>query len=91
MIEHSKEYLKKRIRKLEKLIMRDELTELPNARYFKYIFPRELGRAKRFNYSMSLMVIDIDKFKEINDTKGHIVGDECIKIVSKQLFQPPNK
>ena len=86
MKEHSKDYLKKRIRKLEKLIMRDALTELPNTRYFKYIFPIELGRAKRFNYPMSLMVLDIDKFKEINDTKGHTIGDECIKNVAKELY-----
>jgi len=85
MKEHSKEYLKKRIRKLEKLIMKDELTGLPNVRYFKYIFSKELGRAKRFVNTLSLMVIDINKFKEINDTKGHLAGDRCIRGVAEIL------
>ena len=85
MKEHSKDYLKKRIRKLEKLVMRDELTGLPNTRYFKYIFPKELNRAKRFKYPMSLMVLDIDKFKEINDVEGHAIGDEYIKKVAKEV------
>ena len=87
MSEHSKEYFKKRIKKLEKLIMRDELTGLPNARYFKYIFPKELSRAKRFNSLLSLMIIDINKFKEINDKQGHLVGDSYIKQVAEVLYK----
>lgn len=87
MKEHSKEFLKKKIRKLEKLIIKDELTGLPNLRYFKYIFPRELARAKRFNRPVSLMVVDINKFKEINDIKGHLVGNKIIKKVAEILHK----
>jgi len=87
MKEHSKEYIKKRIRKLEKLIMKDELTGLPNARYFKYIFPKELNRVKRFNRPLSLLVIDVNNFKKINDTKGHLVGDKYIKQVAEVLYK----
>ena len=87
MKEHSKEYLKKRIRKLEKLTMRDELTGLPNARYFRYIFSKELNRARRFGNSLSLMIIDIDNFKEINDTKGHLEGNIYIKRVAELLSE----
>jgi len=87
MKEHSKEYLKKKIRKLEKLVIKDELTNLPNLRYFKYIFAKELHRAKRFKNSFSLMLIDINKFKEVNDKKGHLEGDRIIKIVAKLLSE----
>lgn len=87
MKEHSKDFLKKRIRKLEKIIMKDELTDLPNVRYFKYIFPKELSRAKRFDNQFSLMVIDINNFKEINDSEGHLVGDSCIREIAKTLSE----
>jgi diguanylate cyclase (GGDEF)-like protein len=80
-------YLKKKIRKLEKLVMLDELTNLPNVRYFKYILPKELNRAKRFGNSLSLMVIDINKFKKINDTKGHLLGDTYIRRVAEILSE----
>ena len=87
MPEHSKQYLKKKIRKLEKLVMLDELTGLPNYRYFKHIFPKELARARRFNNYLSIMVIDVDKFKEINDKYGHLEGDKVIRRVSEVLSE----
>jgi len=85
MPEVSKAYLQKRIRQLEKLAMQDELTKLSNYRYFKEAFKRELSRAKRFGNSLSLVVIDINNFKELNDNKGHLVGDRCIRQVAEVL------
>ena len=87
MKEPSIDYLKKKIKKLEKLVMLDELTNLPNARYFKHSLLRELNRAKRFNSPLSLMVIDINKFKKINDTKGHLLGDTYIRRIAEILSE----
>jgi len=91
MPEHSKEYLQKRIKQLEVLIMQEGLTKLPNYRYFKDSFKRELSRAKRFGYSLSLMVIDINKFKELNDTKGHLFGNQIIQQVAEMLAEKVRK
>ena len=87
MQEVSKANLQKRIRQLEKLVMQDELTKLPNYRYFKYAVKQELSRAKRFGNPLSLLVIDINKFKELNDTKGHLEADRWLRVVAKILAE----
>jgi diguanylate cyclase (GGDEF)-like protein/PAS domain S-box-containing protein len=55
--------------------VRDELTRLFNRRYLEETLKRELRRATRKNYSLGLMMIDIDNFKNINDNFGHATGD----------------
>ncbi len=70
------------IEKLKKLSNTDPLTEAYNYRYFRDALEIELEKAKRFKYSVSLLFIDINNFKEINDKYGHLVGDEVlIKVV----------
>ena len=63
---------------LHKQVIRDHLTGLFNRRYLYETFDREFARAKRENYPLSVMMIDLDHFKEINDTYGHQVGDEVL-------------
>lgn len=61
----------------------DKLTESYNKNVFPIIFQREIKRAERYNFPVSILMIDIDDFKKINDTYGHITGDEVLKELSK--------
>jgi diguanylate cyclase (GGDEF)-like protein/PAS domain S-box-containing protein len=71
--------------KLERLSYLDELTGLPNRRYFNDVGNREWRRAIRNQQQLAVMMLDIDYFKEINDTQGHQGGDECLSQVAKAL------
>ncbi len=77
--------LKKANKKLENVSYTDELTSLHNRRYFNFIYDRELKRAKRVNCYITFMMLDIDFFKQYNDTYGHIEGDHALKSVAKVL------
>lgn len=63
----------------------DELTHLFNRRYYNEHFAIEFKRAQRYQHELSLMFIDIDNFKEINDTYGHSVGDVVLQNVSNYI------
>ena len=69
--------------RVQELSNYDELTKLPVRRYFNEKFAEEIYRAKRFGLSLSLIIMDIDWFKQINDTHGHQIGDWALKAVSK--------
>ena len=69
--------------RVQELSNYDELTKLPVRRYFNEKFAEEIYRAKRFGLSLSLVIMDIDWFKQINDRYGHQVGDWALKAVSK--------
>ena len=71
--------------KVEEMAIRDTLTGLYNRRYFQQILDYELNRAKRYHQSLSLIFIDLDHFKEINDQFGHSVGDQFLKQISQKL------
>lgn len=74
-------------RELAKLSVTDPLTRLHNRRYFDETLQAELSRAVRTTQSLALILVDIDHFKSINDTYGHLVGDECLKLVASALKQ----
>lgn len=63
----------------------DELTGLYNYRYFIFILKQEVQRAHRYLTPLSLAIIDIDNFKQINDTQGHLTGDRQLKKITKIL------
>jgi diguanylate cyclase (GGDEF)-like protein len=63
---------------LENMAMRDDLTQLFNRRYFFERLERELQAAKGFSRPLSVMIIDLDDLKLVNDTCGHKVGDEAL-------------
>ncbi len=63
----------------------DALTGLANRRFFDFILNREIGRARRYGRSLSLMMMDIDYFKQINDTYGHPAGDMILKTMGDLL------
>ncbi len=68
-----------RLYKLTKrLSITDELTDLYNYRYLQQRLDDEIGRAKRYGKTMSFLMLDMDDFKAINDTHGHLVGDAVL-------------
>lgn len=70
---------------LREQAIRDPLTGLYNRRFLDEVLRRELARAERYGHPLSLILIDIDNFKEINDRFGHLVGDEALRRVAKAL------
>ena len=66
----------------KQLTVTDNLTKLFNRRHFDFEFEREFKRAKRYNNALSVAIIDIDFFKNINDTYGHLCGDYVLKEVA---------
>ncbi len=67
--------------------IRDPLTGLYNRRYLDEMLEREISRAKRDGYRISLAMIDLDHFKNVNDTYGHQVGDLVLQTLGKLLLQ----
>jgi len=63
----------------------DPLTGLQNTRFMVTHLNAELARAERLNNEVSLLVLDLDDFKEINDTHGHHVGDRALRVVAQVL------
>ena len=63
----------------------DFLTGLPNHRFFQATLAVELGRAQRHNHPLSLLIIDLDFLKEVNDRYGHPSGDEVIRTVAETI------
>jgi diguanylate cyclase (GGDEF)-like protein len=67
------------------LSVKDELTGINNRRYFQQMLQMEWKRAVRFHRPLSLIMLDVDHFKEYNDTFGHIQGDEVLKQIGQML------
>ncbi|MCZ8878976.1 diguanylate cyclase [Escherichia albertii] len=64
----------------------DVLTKLLNRRFLPTIFKREIAHANRSGTPLSVLIIDVDKFKEINDTWGHNTGDDILRKVSQAFY-----
>jgi diguanylate cyclase (GGDEF)-like protein len=69
----------------EEAAFTDHLTGLANRRRFERQLEREVARMQRFGHAFSLLMIDIDSFKDLNDSFGHDAGDEAIRRISKVL------
>ena len=70
---------------LENIALLDGLTEIPNRRSFKERFAQEWQRAMRYKSPLSLGILDVDYFKQYNDTYGHGQGDEVLKSVAELI------
>ena len=71
--------------KLNKLANHDPLTGLPNRTYFQDFLVRALAHAQRQKHQVYLLFIDLDRFKKINDSQGHELGDVVLKIIATRL------
>jgi diguanylate cyclase (GGDEF)-like protein len=81
----SRELLRDRTNDLAHLATVDALTGLFNRRYFETRLEQELQRQRRQQDDLSLLLLDLDNFKELNDTQGHLVGDMALKEVAEIL------
>ncbi len=75
------------VRALKRIASIDALTGLYNRRAFQQFLDREIERSKRSGENLAIMMIDVDGFKGINDTYGHVAGDEVLKDVGSILQQ----
>lgn len=73
--------------KLRKLALTDPLTGVSNQRYFWDRLRAEYSRAHRFVRPLSLVIFDVDLFKDINDQRGHLEGDEALKAIADILVK----
>jgi diguanylate cyclase (GGDEF)-like protein len=78
-----------RLGRLEKLALTDELTGVPNRRHWDEQLPRELGRSLRYDEPVCVAMLDLDRFKDYNDSYGHQAGDRVLaqvgRVIAKQL------
>jgi diguanylate cyclase (GGDEF)-like protein len=89
LLERTVRYAAEHVRRLEMLrdlTVRDELTGLYNRRELDRLLKKEVKRCLRYSHPISLIIVDIDDFKSINDTFGHIVGDNVLRSIARLLF-----
>ncbi len=83
---HLEENLREVSERLKRQALVDELTGLMNRRALYQIGRQEIIRASRGKTALSLLFLDLDKFKQINDTYGHLAGDEALKLTAQLLL-----
>lgn len=70
---------------LHRLAYYDELTDLPNRTLFREALQKAMAKAERHHRKIALMFLDLDRFKQINDTLGHYLGDQLLKLAAQRL------
>jgi diguanylate cyclase (GGDEF)-like protein len=73
------------IEKIHKLAIMEGLTGLYNQSYFYQRLEEELARASRSKYPLSILFMDVDGLKDINDTRGHLTGDKVLKLIARNI------
>ena len=73
----------RRVELMEKQAVTDELTGLYNRRAFAPLGEKEVGRARRYQRPLALIFFDIDHFKNVNDTHGHLIGDHVLRVLTE--------
>lgn len=86
VIESDSRQLTDELTRVRLLSLTDELTGLPNRRAFLRRLEDEVARVQRYGFPLSLALIDLDKFKEVNDKYGHAGGDEVLRVYSKNIL-----
>src|SRR5690606_35190447 len=73
------------VERLRDAAMQDSLTGLPNRAGFRDRLDHEIDRASETEGELALINIDLDRFKEINDLRGHATGDEVLRVLAKRM------
>lgn len=84
-LKHEISNMQERTRLLEEQAVRDPLTGIHNRRAFDARLQEEFHRFQRYGQNFSLLVIDLDHFKRVNDAYGHTTGDQCLKEVTRRM------
>jgi len=77
--------LKSALEREKKISRTDPLTGVSNARYFYEFAAIELDRAKRYNHFLTIVYLDLDNFKSVNDNFGHLTGDRLLKLIADTI------
>lgn len=85
MVVGSSKVLSKTLAELEYYSTHDPLTGLHNRRYFNEMLEYEIGRSERHNHEFSILMLDLDDFKDVNDAYGHPCGDIVLKLVAESM------
>lgn len=86
LVEADSQQLSDELTRVHLLSLTDELTDLPNRRSFMRRLEDEVGRVQRYGSTLSLVILDIDSFKAINDQYGHAIGDDVLKMYARQVL-----
>lgn len=86
LIKADSQRLRDELHKVRLLSLTDEFTGLPNRRAFMRRLQDELGRAQRYGTPLALVLIDLDEFKNVNDSYGHNGGDEVLRAYANQVL-----
>jgi len=78
-------------RRIRYLARYDTLTKMPNRMQFQHLLQQAIARARRAQRSLALLYLDLDRFKEVNDTFGHAAGDRTLEILSERLTRNLSK
>ena len=76
------------VKRIHELTITDDCTTLYNARHMGFILDTEIYRSQRYNYEFSLVFIDLDHFKQVNDTHGHLVGSRLLAEIGQCAEEP---
>jgi len=74
------------LKKTRELTIKDDLTDAYNRRYFESYLQEELKRARRFDCNLSLIFMDVDNLKDVNNRFGHLMGSRVLKEVAKRII-----
>ncbi len=83
--QHMQQQIHNRQEELEHIAMHDDLTNLPNRILLIDRISLAISNSQRFHSSFAVIILDLDRFKEVNDTLGHFIGDEVLKQVANRL------
>jgi diguanylate cyclase (GGDEF)-like protein len=86
IIEDDNQQLTEELDRVRLLSLTDELTRLPNRRAFLRRLEDEVSRVQRHGYPLSLVLMDLDYFKRINDLRGHAAGDEVLRTYAREIL-----
>ena len=75
----------RRVELMERQAVTDELTGLYNRRAFALMGDKEVGRARRYQRPLALILFDIDHFKTVNDSHGHLIGDHVLRVLTERV------